>query len=250
LIFLTSVAHRKCIKQPSYPSAALLLFLFAPLLTSIREQSLLVLLCSSLHNNNNNYRYFSPGCFSGLDLCRFVKELLLMSQNNYPYLTDHTFFVNTPWMFSVVWAVLKTVLSKHTLSKSHILTTSYHDILMEYIDASNLPPDFRPEGTAAVGGTSNHSSALSDTSEGAIPNEKVQDMTTASDASVANSSRTGTAIQSNSSSSSGSSSSVSLSSNGSQGVATGRVTSPGKKSAGLFGLNRSREASREVKVIK
>ena len=198
-------------------------------------------------------------------LCRFVKELLLMSQNNYPYLTDHTFFVNTPWMLSVVWAVLKTVLSKHTLSKSHILTTAYHDTLMEYIDVSNLPLEFRPEhsgttagtGTERGGSSTNHSSALrSGGSTDGTPSETVDE--DSSPASSTASSRAGIAIPSNSSSSSNSgrshgggstsSSSVALSPGASEDGAAGQVRSPGKKSSSLFGLSRSREASREVKV--
>lgn len=108
----------------------------------------------------------------------FVKELLKMSQLNYPYLTDHCFFVNSepcrethcaaslgfpdiqnsyicncfpprtrsphsaPWMFTIVWGVIKTALSAHTLTKIHILGSNYHEPLTTYVAPSSLPEDF------------------------------------------------------------------------------------------------------------
>jgi len=76
----------------------------------------------------------------------FVKDLLKMSQANYPYLTDNSFFVNTPWMFTIVWSVLKTALSSHTQTKIHILNSNYYDALSHHISPENLPPDLRKPG--------------------------------------------------------------------------------------------------------
>jgi hypothetical protein len=79
----------------------------------------------------------------------FVKDLLKMSQANYPYITDNSFFVNTPWMFTMVWSILKTALSSHTQTKIHILNTNFHGTLSRYISPDNLPPDLRKPGYKA-----------------------------------------------------------------------------------------------------
>jgi uncharacterized membrane protein YgcG len=175
-----------------------------------------------------------------------VKELLKMSQNNYPYLTDHTFFVNTPWMFSVVWAVLKTVLSRHTLSKSHILTSAYHDALISCIDPSNLPPDFRPDcagrsgdGVAEVPAEAVAASELAAASPKAVAAHAAANPFAGGGAgSGAGSGRGGSA--------SGGSASGGSASGGSASGAAGRWASPSKKTNSRFGVSRSREASREA----
>ena len=157
-----------------------------------------------------------------------------MSQNNYPYLTDHTFFVNTPWMFSVVWAVLKTVLSRHTLSKSHILTSAYHDALISCIDPSNLPPDFRPDCAGRSGD-----------GVAEVPAEAVaaSELAAASPKAVAAHAAANPFAGGGVGSGAGRGGSAS---GGSASGAAGRWASPSKKASSRFGVSRSREASREA----
>jgi len=80
----------------------------------------------------------------------FIKELLRMSQANYPYLTDHSFFTNTPWMFSVVWSVLKTTLSTHTRSKLHMYASDYHSSIEKFIANESLPKNLQRPGTKSL----------------------------------------------------------------------------------------------------
>jgi len=55
-----------------------------------------------------------------------------------------------PWMFTIVWSLIKTALSAHTQTKIHILNSSYHEPLAAYVSPSNLPDDLRPAESRAL----------------------------------------------------------------------------------------------------
>jgi len=70
----------------------------------------------------------------------YVKKLLDLSQGNYPEMLGTLFVVNTPWVFTFAWKIVKPWLNEKTLAKIHILPNDgYIDVLKQYIDEENIP---------------------------------------------------------------------------------------------------------------
>ena len=49
------------------------------------------------------------------------------------------FIVNVSWIIKAGWWVVKAFLDAKTVSKIHILGSSYKEELLKYVDAENLP---------------------------------------------------------------------------------------------------------------
>jgi len=47
--------------------------------------------------------------------------------------------INAPSSFAFIWAMIKPWLSKETVEKVDILSSNYREVLLEVIDAENLP---------------------------------------------------------------------------------------------------------------
>ena len=54
----------------------------------------------------------------------YFKKIIDTSQSNYPEMLGKLYVVNTPWLFSVGWKIVKPWLNEKTLSKIHILQGS------------------------------------------------------------------------------------------------------------------------------
>ncbi|KAF8510072.1 CRAL-TRIO domain-containing protein [Hysterangium stoloniferum] len=63
-----------------------------------------------------------------------IRESFQFSQDYYPETMGRLILINAPATFTMIWAVAKPWLSQATISKVEIL-----DILLEYVDAENLP---------------------------------------------------------------------------------------------------------------
>lgn len=70
----------------------------------------------------------------------YFKKLIDMSQNAYPEMLGKLYVVNTPWIFSMGWTIVKPWLNAQTLAKIHILgNDNFLEKLSEDIDIENIP---------------------------------------------------------------------------------------------------------------
>lgn len=71
-----------------------------------------------------------------------LQELSRILQDIYPERQASAFIINTPWMFKMIWAIVRLFLDETTRSKFHVLGSSYSAKLLQYIDAEELPMQF------------------------------------------------------------------------------------------------------------
>lgn len=72
------------------------------------------------------------------------RQTLFIDQNYYPERLHIFFLINAPWFFSTIWSLIKPFIDPITAEKIHILgcQDEYLPILRQYIDDSNIPPEF------------------------------------------------------------------------------------------------------------
>ncbi|PVU93889.1 hypothetical protein BB561_002954 [Smittium simulii] len=80
----------------------------------------------------------NTGMFN-MSALNMLKEMLANDQLYFPESMYKTFFVNVPVMFVTVWSVVKPWLDPRVLSKIQVLGKNYSSILLEHIEAENLP---------------------------------------------------------------------------------------------------------------
>ncbi|KAF9242594.1 CRAL-TRIO domain-containing protein [Melanogaster broomeanus] len=68
-----------------------------------------------------------------------IQTSFQMSQDYYPETTGRIAIVNAPSSFAFIWSVVKPWLAKETVEKIDILGTDYKDVLLQFVDAENLP---------------------------------------------------------------------------------------------------------------
>lgn len=81
----------------------------------------------------------------------YFKKLIDISQRNYPEMLGTLYVVNTPWIFSLGWSIVKPWLNEKTLEKIHVLGSDYLQVLEK-----NIEPRFIPSflgGECTCGGT-------------------------------------------------------------------------------------------------
>lgn len=62
-----------------------------------------------------------------------------IAQDYYPETMGAAYVVNAPKLFSLLWAIVKGFLDERTRSKVRIIGSNYRPVLLEAIDAENLP---------------------------------------------------------------------------------------------------------------
>ena len=62
-----------------------------------------------------------------------------MAQDYYPETMGAVYVVNAPLLFSALYAIVKGFLDERTRSKVRIMGGNYRSVLLEHIDAENLP---------------------------------------------------------------------------------------------------------------
>lgn len=67
------------------------------------------------------------------------KRVLGESQNYYPEMLDSVFIVNAPWAFTVAWKLIRGWLHPRTQAKINVLGSDFQSVLLERIDADQLP---------------------------------------------------------------------------------------------------------------
>ena len=60
-------------------------------------------------------------------------------QDYYPETMGAAFVVNAPSLFTALYAIIKGFLDERTRSKVRVMGSNYRSVLLEHIDAENLP---------------------------------------------------------------------------------------------------------------
>ncbi|UPR02282.1 CRAL/TRIO domain-containing protein [Chloropicon primus] len=79
---------------------------------------------------------------------RIMKCVTGFVQDNYPEMMGNMIIINAPYIFKVIFNMIKPMLSPRTQSKITVLGTRYMDQLLEYVDPSCIPEN--------IGGTSKY----------------------------------------------------------------------------------------------
>ena len=79
---------------------------------------------------------------------RILKAVTGFTQDNYPEMMGNMIIINAPYIFKVIYNIIKPMLSPRTQSKITVLGTRYLDKLLEYVDAECIPEK--------IGGTSKY----------------------------------------------------------------------------------------------
>jgi len=69
----------------------------------------------------------------------YLKSASAISQDHYPERLGKLYIINAPWGFSSVFNVVKGFLDPVTVSKIHVLGSSYHKELLAQVPKENLP---------------------------------------------------------------------------------------------------------------
>jgi len=62
-----------------------------------------------------------------------------IAQDFYPETMGACFVVNAPMLFSFLWAIIKGFLDERTRAKVRIVGSNFREVLLEHVDAENLP---------------------------------------------------------------------------------------------------------------
>lgn len=80
---------------------------------------------------------------------RMMKKLTSITQDNYPETMGNMIIINAPYIFKMIYGLVKPMLSPRTQSKIIVLGSRYMDKLLEFVDIDCLPKK--------IGGTSKYS---------------------------------------------------------------------------------------------
>jgi len=81
-----------------------------------------------------------------------IRESFQISQDYFPEMLGKLAVINAPLTFTAIWNVVKAWLSKETVAKVDILGSDYKDVLLDLIDAENLPRSLGGTCTCAEAG--------------------------------------------------------------------------------------------------
>jgi len=69
----------------------------------------------------------------------YLKTILQTTQANYPEMMGNLYIVNAPWVFGLIWKIVKPWLNEQTLAKITIVGTDYKTTLHKAVDPAHLP---------------------------------------------------------------------------------------------------------------
>jgi len=72
----------------------------------------------------------------GLQMYLHVVKVM---EDNYPEMMKRMFVVNAPRIFPLLWKICRPLISEDMKAKIHVLGNNYSSVLLEYIDAEELP---------------------------------------------------------------------------------------------------------------
>lgn len=70
---------------------------------------------------------------------KVIQAISSIASNYYPETMGKMLIINSPALFTAIWAIVKTMLDENTVSKISIVGSHYQKHLLELIDAENLP---------------------------------------------------------------------------------------------------------------
>jgi len=68
-----------------------------------------------------------------------VRSSFQISQDYYPESMGQLAIINAPSTFTIIWSAIKPWLSKETAAKVDVLGSDYKNVLLDLVDAENLP---------------------------------------------------------------------------------------------------------------
>jgi len=68
-----------------------------------------------------------------------AKASFQISQDYFPETMGQLLIINAPSSFAFIWGMIKPWLAKETVEKVDILSSNYREVLLEVVDAENLP---------------------------------------------------------------------------------------------------------------
>lgn len=85
---------------------------------------------------------------SALSLLKILTAISAVDELNYPEKAETYYIVNTPYIFSACWKVVKPLLQERTRKKVHVLSGRGKDELLKIMDHSSIPHFCRREGSS------------------------------------------------------------------------------------------------------
>jgi hypothetical protein len=68
-----------------------------------------------------------------------IRTVVTVSSDNYPELLRKCYMVNTPWVFTSIWYIIKGWVAAKTVAKVSLLGGSFMEELLEEVDEENIP---------------------------------------------------------------------------------------------------------------
>ncbi|KAH6822727.1 Sec14p-like phosphatidylinositol transfer family protein [Perilla frutescens var. hirtella] len=90
---------------------------------------------------------------SALNQMKLLSAISTIDDLNYPEKTDTYYIVNTPYIFSSCWKVVRPLLRERTRKKIQVLSGSGRDELLKIMDYESLPHFCRNEGSGSGSGS-------------------------------------------------------------------------------------------------
>jgi len=79
---------------------------------------------------------------SKLSFINFVNPISKLDEGFYPECMGATYMINPPTIFSMIWKIIKPWLDPITVEKIKVLKSNYQEVLLDNIDADQLPEEY------------------------------------------------------------------------------------------------------------
>lgn len=73
---------------------------------------------------------------------KFLKHLTQLDADMYPEMLGSLYIVNAPWIFPILWRIVRVWIDPRTREKIHVLGADYKTELLKHIDAQELPREY------------------------------------------------------------------------------------------------------------
>lgn len=73
---------------------------------------------------------------------KFTKDIFGTDAAFYPERLGHLYVVNAPWIFPVIWAIVKNWIDPITRAKIHVIKGDPKEFLLQHFDANQLPAEY------------------------------------------------------------------------------------------------------------
>ncbi|KAJ3270475.1 cytosolic factor, phosphatidylinositol/phosphatidylcholine transfer protein [Terramyces sp. JEL0728] len=98
-----------------------------------------------------------------------LDQISKITSDYYPEILGKMVIINAPYIFTVIFSILKMVIDPRTMGKIEILGSNYKEVLLQHVDAHNLPVEYG--GTCQCEGGCGDIGPWNDGSVGGFPIE-------------------------------------------------------------------------------